>query len=300
MKKYSSGVSKSYVDGVAAAYSWTTKVSAANKTARLALPQTTDFLICIESDTQTKWYLNPSTDPSVEANWTYAGSVADTIAKEADGTTNHLSKWASANTLKDSGVVENASGNVGIGTTSPLRKLQVDGGNYSSEILLSGNSGSSTISAYINVASIVGNNGNTGVFTIRGLDSNGTAGTNLSAVNINAEATYITGNISVNGYTKLGLDAPKIKTKKITGIMPPTSQTDTYQLGVLTSKILSFDILVKNTIGNQILPNHGAPDVNFNHYYAYLDNNTGLVIELATSSTAVAGQSFKVLVTYEE
>jgi hypothetical protein len=46
------------------------------------------------------------------------------------GTANYLSKWTSGTNLGNSALYQNSSGNIGISTTSPGQKLEVDSGNF--------------------------------------------------------------------------------------------------------------------------------------------------------------------------
>ena len=59
-----------------------------------------------------------------------SGAVQPTrvnLSADGTGTAGHLSKWIGSTSLGDSGITENKSGQVGIGTTAPTSKLTVQG-----------------------------------------------------------------------------------------------------------------------------------------------------------------------------
>jgi hypothetical protein len=78
-------------------------------------------------------------------------------------------------------------GNVGIGTTAPLRALTVQG---EASIVPSPANGTS---AYLNVSDGTGSNGGNYSLNIRGLGNDGTAGVNLASVNVLADNFLVAG-----------------------------------------------------------------------------------------------------------
>jgi hypothetical protein len=105
------------------------------------------------------------------------------------------------------------------------------------------------------------------------------------------------GKLTVNGFTKLGSDAPAIKYKKFTGT---TASTEgglvSIAHGLTQSKILSVQVLI--TSGNTYPPNY-----TFTNGYEYQVYFGGINIQVqnhATNSENILSKPFTVLVAYEE
>lgn len=114
-----------------------------------------------------------------------------------------------------------------------------------------------------------------------------------------------TANLHVNGFTKLGIDAPAIKMKYLTGNISCNSNNchSLIPHGLTASKILSVSILI-NT-GTAISPIFYAPAQNDSalsgNYYYYSIDTTNLDIYHPSSGTAnTLGKSYKILITYQE
>jgi hypothetical protein len=86
--------------------------------AAISLPATALLVFC--TDAPSGYYYNAGTPTSI--NWVIlsAGALTGT------GTTNYISKWTASGVLGNSMVFDNGT-NVGIGTASPVNKLQVEG-----------------------------------------------------------------------------------------------------------------------------------------------------------------------------
>ena len=97
-----------------------------------------DEVICITAATATNDNVN---------NWNAIASGAGG-AVTGSGTTNYVPKFTGATVVGNSSIFNDASGNVGIGTTSPSTKLEVDGeallGNGTDGVKLTYSSGNST------------------------------------------------------------------------------------------------------------------------------------------------------------
>ncbi len=90
------------------------------------------------------------------------------------------------------------NGNVGIGTSAPIRALTVQG-----EASIVPNAGNGT-SGYLNVSDATGSNGANYSLNIRGLDHNGIAQVNLASVNLLAENVGIGTSAPIRALTVLG------------------------------------------------------------------------------------------------
>jgi len=108
-------------------------------------------------------------------------------------------------------------------------------------------------------------------------------------------------NFVVNGFTKLGNDAPAIKTKKITGTTPSTVLTlGSYPHGLTKSKILGYQMIVESGADNILIPpNNGDHPTDLHYYFTYIDN-TNLTIYPGSSATTILGKPFRAIITYEE
>ena len=98
----------------------------------------------------------------------------------------------------------------------------------------------------------------------------------------------------LNGFTKLGSEAPSIKMKKLTGTTDADSETSVAH-GLTLSKILSVNIIV---VGSTIsvAPNYlSSADTN---YYAYQMDATNIV--MTSVQAGVRSGNYTILITYEE
>jgi hypothetical protein len=197
------------------------------------------------------------------------------------------------------------NGNVGIGTSNPLSPLHVNGVSLfspggSNIQILDGN----RIQAYINGGlNLTTYSGDPIKFTTNtsGGSSGGERMRILSSGNVGIGTTTPAALLEVNGYTKLGSDAPSIKVKKLTGTTASTEGgfVEIY-LGVDQSKILSFSVMVLNTgvgYSHWYGPNTAGIGVNFFYYnggqYLIVNNYPG-------DSAGILSKPIKILVTYEE
>jgi hypothetical protein len=105
--------------------------------------------------------------------------------------------------------------------------------------------------------------------------------------------------LEVNGYTKLGTDAPKIKMKKLTGVCPATEgSTVALAHGVTSTKILSCQVLVEYSAGS-FVPN--SYTLNAEYEFTYYITGTNVVVWLAAGNSGnLVNDDVVVLVTYEE
>jgi len=106
--------------------------------------------------------------------------------------------------------------------------------------------------------------------------------------------------LKISGYTKLGLDAPAIKFKEISGTTPTTvSAMGSYTHGLTKSKILGVQVVVENSGGTLILPHNGHPYESGDYYYAQV-TDTVLAIHTAANSTSILNKPFRAIITYKE
>ena len=106
--------------------------------------------------------------------------------------------------------------------------------------------------------------------------------------------------LKISGYTKLGLDAPAIKFKEISGTTPTTvSAMGSYTHGLTKSKILGVQVVVENSDGTLILPHNGHPYESGDYYYAQV-TDTVLAIHTAANSTSILNKPFRAIITYKE
>jgi hypothetical protein len=102
-------------------------------------------------------------------------------------------------------------GSLGVGTAHPIRSLTVNNGEMS---LIAYADGSNN--AWLNISDVNGSNGNAMNLLIRGLANGGSAGANLSNVNIYANAVWAWGTITAAGNSDRRL---KQNIKPLTGTL---------------------------------------------------------------------------------
>lgn len=194
-------------------------------------------------------------------------------------------------------VLQDTGGNVGIGTAAPESKLHVNG---ASEILSTGTAAGFKFrdrgSTSFNDDWVWYSQGNTarlfeaGSGDLVAVQTNGNVGLGTSTPNARLE---------VNGYTKLGSDAPSIRVKKLTGTTHSSGGVSvSISHGLDASKILSVSVMVNDLDGKWIGPNHS----DFTGYFFSWDFNTFniSVRNHPTSSAFILSRPIKILIIYEQ
>lgn len=113
-----------------------------------------------------------------------------------------------------------------------------------------------------------------------------------------------TANQTFDGFTKLGVAAPAIKTARFTGVMPASAGGVTGpSTGIPVSKILSFSVLVDVLAPSAGRVGPGQTDFAGGLYFAHVHSFSGeAIVEIkaaVTGSANVLGRPFTVFVTYE-
>jgi hypothetical protein len=104
--------------------------------------------------------------------------------------------------------------------------------------------------------------------------------------------------LEVNGFTKLGTDAPAIKVKKLTGTTAATQNgLISIPHGLTTSKILSVTVMVEYTTDAYVPSSYSRSGFECD-YYIFGDNI--YIWNSATNSNSILSKPFKVLITHEE
>lgn len=187
------------------------------------------------------------------------------------------------------------NGNVGIGTASPASVLH-----------LGGNSGSFAMT-FTNVANTAGRRGyrlafDNDRFSFQRADDAGNFAANQVAIdqatgNVGIGTTNPAATLEVNGYTKLGSDAPAIKVMKLTGTTPATEGGFVQVIhGLDPAKILSVSILVNSTFW--WIPPH---DTGGGSRYSWLLNGNRIEIFNALGDSAqILSKPMRITIMYEQ
>jgi len=125
-------------------------------------------------------------------------------------------------------------------------------------------------------------------------------GTATDAVKVGIGTTNPDSELDVNGFTKLGENAPKIKMKKFTGTLAAyPGSTISFPHGLNFAKILDVSIIAYNSADNRyITVNHSqAVGLQFDYYIT----STEIQIENnPENSINISSAPFKAVITYEE
>lgn len=126
-----------------------------------------------------------------------------------------------------------------------------------------------------------------------------TAPTNGAIIegNVGIATTNPGAELEVNGYTKLGSDAPAIKVKEFTGTTPSTEGDFTsITTGIPRDKVISVDIWVAGIAPTWSPPNRSGPN-----YFSYFVTDSSIFIETVTGiSGNMLNKAVRMIVTYKE
>lgn len=208
------------------------------------------------------------------------------------------------------------NGLVGIGTSNPLYRLHVlSDGNIPMAIqnpLVNGYSGMHFLSNTGQIMAHLGyGNPTTGTFPNQVFIGSTTSVPFILTANntefiriqpngdVGVKTAAPTTDFEVNGFTKLGSDAPAIKMKKLTGTTAGTSNSATFVMhGLNAAKILSVTVLVQSTSGNYYPPS----SVNSSGaYFDFFVTASAVYVATAPSNSSnIYSRPYRILITYEE
>lgn len=124
-------------------------------------------------------------------------------------------------------------------------------------------------------------------------------GTGVDAVKVGIGVTAPQAELEVNGYTKLGSNAPKVKMIKLTGTTSAVQGGSvSIAHGLTSTKILSVNILAEYLSGRYVNPRHS-----FNAGYEFdfrVDLTNVVVYNSSANSTNVLSVPVKIMILYEE
>ncbi len=195
-----------------------------------------------------------------------------------------------------------ANGNVGIGVTNADQSLVTkkgiridDENNNNGTNLNSLRFGQGSTGEFIGSKRTTGDNA-------FGLDFFTASTSRLSIANggnVGLGTTNPQAKLEVNGFTKLGDDAPKIKMKKLTGTTNATPGLAAYiNHGLDKSKIISVSVLVEK--GDYLIPPHYSEiGLSLDLYTFYIQNGQ-IVVSIDVGALNLLNKPIRILITYEE
>ena len=203
---------------------------------------------------------------------------------------NRTSQQPSSNfNISGNGII---GGNLGIGTAAPVGNLHINvpgSGNPISALTLDvgtfGTPGNAVNSHYFKVRDI--GSGGAPAFLIRG-DGNVGIGTSSPAATL-----------EVNGYTKLGSDAPSIRVKKLSGTTAATEGAlVVISHGLDQSKILSVSVMVSDNDGVWVPASYLGS--NGRHFSWNTIAGVINVVNVFGQSAVILSRPIKIIIIYEQ
>lgn len=188
-------------------------------------------------------------------------------------------------------VLEN--GNVGVGTAIPATKFHV--------------SGAGIVRARVNSDSNAGlqlSLGDAGKWSVATTSPgnfqifNDAIGQNALTIDSATNTVNIDRDFGVNGYTKLGSDAPSIKMKKLTGTTSSGPFCQVVPHGLDNPKILAVSVMVNSVSSQWISPSNVV--VPGCHFAWHLDSDFIHVCNVSNQSAQIQSKPIKILITYEQ
>lgn len=124
-------------------------------------------------------------------------------------------------------------------------------------------------------------------------------GVNAGNVGIGLSFAEPTAKLHINGFTKLGSDAPAIKVKKLTGTSA-ASQGGVVQIshGLTPSKILDIRVLIEYSTGDYVP--HSYESVSQFKYEWVSEDGIIYIRNISGNSSQILSKPIKILITYEE
>jgi hypothetical protein len=207
---------------------------------------------------------------------------------------------AGSNVSSNLGLSITSNGNTGVGVTADPNYKMVVGGRMR---IRSGGNVNNTAGVWLN------NTDNSGLAAFMGMQSNNQIGffgntsnwgfvMNTTTGNIGMGTTTPTAKLEVNGFTKLGSDAPAIKTKLITGTTGSTQGGFAFIEHGLPdfSKILSISVIVFTPF----IVHHSTTDSPGEEFHYTVDSIKILISNALLNSAGILSKPVKILITYEE
>ncbi len=123
-------------------------------------------------------------------------------------------------------------------------------------------------------------------------------GTGANAVNVGIGVAAPSATLEVNGYTKLGSNAPAVRMLKLTSNTANVQGGSTaIAHGLSAARILSVSVLVETTAGDLLPALH--PVFGYTFYFTVNATNV-VVVNQSGSSGSILSRPVRILITYEQ